>query len=63
MYTELFSRAERSGITWLQAGVWLLKGRRRNSNEGMCPSYLGEEDVTHILLDCLETGDWIISFK
>jgi hypothetical protein len=44
---EWCSRKERSGIVWLLAGVWLLKG--------ISPLCLGQEDVKHILLDCLET--------
>jgi hypothetical protein len=57
LYTEWCSRKERSEIAWLLAAVWQLKGRRRHTGKGKCSLCLGEEDVTHILLDCLETGE------
>jgi hypothetical protein len=38
----------------LRSFVWQLKGIRRNTDSGRCTLYLGEEDVTRILLDCLE---------
>jgi hypothetical protein len=34
---EWCSRKERSGIEWLLAGVWQMKGMRRNINKGRCP--------------------------
>jgi hypothetical protein len=57
-YIEHCSRKEKSGITWLLAGVWKLKGISRNVGKGRCPLCLGEEDVIHILLDCLEIINW-----
>jgi len=35
---------------------------RRNTDKGRFPFCLGEEDVTHILLECLETGKWGMEF-
>jgi len=43
----------------LRCFVWQLKGIRRNTDNGRCTLYLGEEDVGHILLDCLEIRNWI----
>jgi hypothetical protein len=40
-----------------------LKGIRRNTDKGKCPLCLGEEDVKHILLDCLAAGNWKIEFS
>ena len=38
LYTESCSRGKkRSGITRLPAGVWQLKGVRRNIDKGTCP--------------------------
>jgi hypothetical protein len=52
------SRKERSGIAWLIAGIWQLKGVRRNADKGRCPLCFGKEDVKHILLECKETKHW-----
>jgi hypothetical protein len=38
--------------------MWQLKGIRINILKGTCPFYTGEEDVKHVLLDCLETRNW-----
>ena len=35
-------RKERIGIAWLVAGVWKLKGIRKNVDKGRCPPCLGE---------------------
>ena len=35
-----------------------MKGIRRNASTGTCPSWFSEEDVKHILLDCLEIRNW-----
>jgi hypothetical protein len=43
---------------WLIAGIWQLKGVRRNADKGRCPLCLEEEDVKHILLECKETKHW-----
>jgi hypothetical protein len=37
-----------SGIAWLIAGIWQLKGVRRNTDKGRCPLCFGKEDVKHI---------------
>jgi hypothetical protein len=55
---EICSRRRRSGITWLIAGIWQLRGERRNVDRGRCPLCLGDVDVKHILLDCRETKHW-----
>jgi hypothetical protein len=57
MYIEWCSRKEkkRSGTMWLLAGAWQLEGGRRNTDRVRCPLCLGEEEVKHILLDCLKT--------
>jgi hypothetical protein len=33
LYTECCSRNERRGIAWLIAGIWQLKGDRRNADK------------------------------
>jgi hypothetical protein len=43
LYMECCSRKQRSGITWLIAGIWQLKGVRRNADKGRCPLCLEEE--------------------
>jgi hypothetical protein len=48
LYTECCSRKARSGIAWLIAGIWQLKGVRRNADKGRCPLCFEEEDVKHI---------------
>ena len=48
LYIECCSRKERSGIAWLIAGIWELKGVRRNADKGRCPLCVEEEDVKHI---------------
>ena len=45
LYIECYSRKERSGIAWLLAEIWQLKGVRQNVDKGRCPLCLGEEDV------------------
>jgi hypothetical protein len=49
LYVECWSRKERSGIAWLIAGIWQLKGVRRNTDKGRCPLCFEKEDVEHIL--------------
>ena len=39
---ECCLRKEISGIAWSVAGVWKLKGIRKNIDKGRCPSCLGE---------------------
>jgi hypothetical protein len=39
-----------------------IKGIRTNIHKGRRPLYLGEEDVKHTLLDCLETRNWTLKF-
>jgi hypothetical protein len=58
LYIECCSRKERSVISWLIAGIWQLKGVRRNADEGRCAFCLAKEDVKHILLECKETKHW-----
>jgi hypothetical protein len=58
LYIECCSRKERSGIAWLIAGIWQLKGVRRKADKGRCPLYFEKEDVEHILLECKETKYW-----
>ena len=55
---EICSRRARSGITWLIAEIWQLKGVRRDADKGRCPLCFGKEDVKHILLECKETKYW-----
>jgi hypothetical protein len=50
LYVEWCSRRERSGIAWLLAGVWQLKGVRRNTGKGGCFLRVGEVFST--------TGPW-----
>jgi hypothetical protein len=49
----LFKERKKSGIAWLVAGVWQLKGITRNTVKRKCPLCLGEEDMKCILQDCL----------
>jgi hypothetical protein len=42
----------------LLAGVWKLKGIRKETGKGRCSLCLSEEDIKHILLDCTETVNW-----
>ena len=58
LYIEWCSRKERGGISCLLAGVWQLKGRTRNTDKGICLWSLGEEDVGHMIMDCLEYRNW-----
>jgi hypothetical protein len=46
------SRKEKSGIAWLLAEEWQLKGIRKKSVKGICPICSEKEDARHILLDC-----------
>jgi hypothetical protein len=55
LYIERCSRQQRSEIAWRIAGIWQLKGVRRNADKGRCPF---EKDVKHILLECKETKYW-----
>jgi hypothetical protein len=43
---------------WLIAGMWQLKGVRRNADKRRCPLWFEKEDVKHILLECKETKHW-----
>lgn len=56
-HVECCVRKERNWIAWLLAGMWKLKGIRRNADKGRCLLCvcLSEVDVKHVLLDCLET--------
>jgi hypothetical protein len=58
LYIECCSRKERSGIGWLIAGIWQLKGVRRNADKGRCPLCFEKEDAKHILLECKDTKHW-----
>jgi hypothetical protein len=58
IYIECCSRKERGGIAWLIAGIWQLKGARRNTDKGRWPLCLEEEDAKHILLECKEIKYW-----
>jgi hypothetical protein len=51
-YIEGCSKKETSGIAWLLAAVWQLKGVRRNIDDGRYSLCLGEKDVKYILLNC-----------
>ena len=62
VYIEWCSRRERSGITWLLAGL-AFERMRRNTDKGRCPSCFGEEDVKHMSLEYLETGKWRVNLK
>ena len=62
VYIEWCSRKKWSITAWLLAAVWQLKGMRRNTDKGRFPFCLGEEDVIHILLECLGTGKWEMKF-
>ena len=59
-YVEGCSRKGRSGIAWLLAAVWKLKGVRQNTDRGRCILCLGAEGVKYVLLDCSETRSFRI---
>jgi hypothetical protein len=61
LYTECCSRKERSGIAWLIAGIWQLKGVRRNADKGRCPLCFQKEDAKYVLLECKETEHWRVN--
>ena len=58
IYIQCCSKKDRCGIGWIIAGIWQLKGVRRNADKGRCLLCLHEEDVEHILLQCKETKHW-----
>jgi hypothetical protein len=62
LYKEWGSSKERTGIVWLLAEMWQLKGIRRNTDKGRYPLRIGAEDVIHILRDCSETRHWKTKF-
>jgi hypothetical protein len=39
-----------------------VKGIRRNASTGKHPSCFSEEDVKHLLLDCLKIRNWRTEF-
>jgi hypothetical protein len=45
-------------VAWLLAGVWKLKGIRKEADKGKYSLGLSEEDIKHILPDCTETRNW-----
>jgi hypothetical protein len=47
---------------WLLLGVWKLKGITHKADKERCLLCSGEEQVEHILLDCLETKNWRTNF-
>ena len=55
LYIECCSRKERSRIDGFLAGMWQMKGARRDVDKNICFLCLDEEDVKHILLDCKNT--------
>jgi hypothetical protein len=57
-YTDECTRKDRIGTTWLKAGIWKLRGLRRELERGRYPLCLGEEDATHILLKRPQTLKW-----
>jgi len=57
-YIKCCSRKEKSGIAWLVAGVWQLKGITRNTVKRRSPLCSGKQDIKRILLDCLKTRNW-----
>jgi hypothetical protein len=42
LYVECCVRKERNGVAWLVAGVWKLKGIRKNRDKRRCLPCLGE---------------------
>ena len=39
-----------------------MKGIRRNTDKVRCPLCWGEDEVKHILLDCMESRNWRTKF-
>jgi hypothetical protein len=54
-YVTCCSRKDRSGIAWLKAGNWKLRGTRKGLGNGRCLLRNEEEDAVHILLKFPET--------
>jgi hypothetical protein len=42
------------------AGMWHVKGERRNTDKGICILCAAEKFVRQLLLDCLENRNWRI---
>jgi hypothetical protein len=61
LYIECCSRRERSGIAWLIAGIWQLKGVRRNADKGRFALCFEEEDAKYVLLEWQETEHWRVN--
>ena len=57
-YVEWCSRKNKSGITWLLAKVWQLKGIKQNAVKGRCTTCSEKEDAKHVLLDSRDTRNW-----
>jgi hypothetical protein len=53
-YIDECTRNERVGIILLIAGIWKLRGIRKEFDRGRYPLYLGEENAKHIPLNALK---------
>ena len=49
-------------MVWLLAAVGQLLWIRRKTCKGSCSLCVGEEDVHHMLLECLGTRNWSVIF-
>jgi hypothetical protein len=60
-YTECCIGEERTGIAWLLAGVWKLKGIRKKADQERRPLCLGEEmlNTQYWTVQKLEIGEKI----
>jgi hypothetical protein len=54
-YEERYTKNGRSGIAWLLAGVWKLRGIRKETGKSRCPLCLGKDYVRRSFLSCSET--------
>jgi hypothetical protein len=57
LYIELCTQEDRRGIGWWKMGIWILKGVKGNTEQGMCPICNKEDGWSHTLR-CGGTRSW-----
>jgi hypothetical protein len=60
VYTRIhrYNVKGRIGTAWFRLGIWKLKGIRRGTGKGRCPSCNEEENDTHTLLYIMPHKRW-----
>jgi hypothetical protein len=53
-YIEYYNTKEKSGVGWLLAQVWKLRGNGKKLDKGRWPLCLGIEAIKNVLLRCSE---------